>query len=149
MVIARLLEMDSREYPAGRTTKNLVGGTSPIQAQNFSMGYVVLQPHGGQVPWHCHQQEEVYLVLEGEGEMCIGEELSRVRGGEAVYIPASTYHQLTNTGSTTMKMIYCYGPAGEVDHWRQELEGTLPRAGMDAPDLPEGSRPQHTTLRHD
>jgi hypothetical protein len=23
-------------------------------------------------------------------------------------------------------MLYCFGPAGEVAHWRQELEGTLP-----------------------
>ena len=30
-------------------------------------------------------------------------------------------------------MIYCYGPAGDVAHWRQELDGTLPRAGVEAP----------------
>jgi hypothetical protein len=30
-------------------------------------------------------------------------------------------------------MIYCYGPAGDVAHWRQELEGTLPRAGVEVP----------------
>ena len=29
-----------------------------------------------------------------------------------------------------LRMIYCYGPAGEVAHWRQELAGRLPRAGQ-------------------
>jgi len=29
-----------------------------------------------------------------------------------------------------------------VAHWRQELEGTLPRAGVDAPTLPTGAQPQ-------
>jgi hypothetical protein len=29
-----------------------------------------------------------------------------------------------------------------VAHWRQELSGTLPRAGVEAPPLPEGARPQ-------
>jgi hypothetical protein len=29
-----------------------------------------------------------------------------------------------------------------VAHWRQELDGTLPRAGADAPPLPAGARPQ-------
>ena len=27
-------------------------------------------------------------------------------------------------------MIYVYGPAGDVAHWRQELAGTLPVAGV-------------------
>ena len=38
-------------------------------------------------------------------------------------------------------MIYCYGPAGDVAHWRQELDGTLPKAGEEAPPLPEGAWP--------
>jgi hypothetical protein len=41
-------------------------------------------------------------------------------------------------------MIYCYGPAGDVAHWRQELSGTLPKAGVEAPPLPEGAQPQCT-----
>ena len=40
-------------------------------------------------------------------------------------------------------MVYVYAPAGDVAHWRQELDGTLPRAGVDAPPLPAGARPQH------
>jgi hypothetical protein len=55
------------------------------------------------------------------------------------------FHQLTNTGSTLLIMVYCYGPAGDVAHWRQELEGTLPKAGVEAPPLPAGARPQCTT----
>ena len=35
--------------------------------------------------------------------------------------------------------MYCYGPAGDVAHWRQELDGTLPRAGVEAPPLPAGA----------
>jgi hypothetical protein len=40
-------------------------------------------------------------------------------------------------------LIYCYGPAGDVAHWKQELEGTLPRAGIEAPPLPAGASPQY------
>ena len=47
-------------------------------------------------------------------------------------------------GPTPLRMIYCYGPAGDVAHWRQELEGTLPRAGIESPPLPEGAQPQCT-----
>jgi oxalate decarboxylase/phosphoglucose isomerase-like protein (cupin superfamily) len=57
-------------------------------------------------------------------------------------VPPRTFHQLTNTGAEPLVMLYCYAPAGEVAHWRQELDGTLPRAGEEAPPLPEGARPQ-------
>lgn len=144
MIIARLAELVGRTYPARRRTQNLVGGASPIQAVNFCLGYVTLEPDGGQVPWHNHEQEEIYFVLEGTGEICLGTERQTIHGGEAVSIPSGEYHQLTNTGSTPLRMIYCYGPAGDVAHWRQELTGTLPRAGIDAPALPAGARPQCT-----
>jgi len=108
------------------------------------MGYVTLEPKGGQVPWHNQEQEEVYFVLDGTGEMCLGAERCILRAGQAVFIPPGVYHQLTNVGDGPLHMIYCYGPAGDVAHWRQELEGTLPRAGIEAPPLPEGACPQCT-----
>ena len=142
MVIADLSQIEGRCYPARRRTQNLVGGLSPIQATNFSMGYVTLEPNGGQVPWHNHEQEEIYFIAEGTGEMCVGEERLTLSAGQAVYIPSGVFHQLTNTGEVPLRMIYSYGPAGDVAHWRQELDGSLPRAGIDAPSLPEGAIPQ-------
>lgn len=142
MTIADLAEIPGRTYPARRRTQNLVGGASPIQATNFSLGYVVLEPNGGQVPWHNQDQEEIYFIIEGAGEMCLGSEKTTVRGGQAVYIPSRVFHQLTNIGATPMRMLYCYSPAGDVAHWRQELEGTLPQAGIEAPPLPAGANSQ-------
>jgi mannose-6-phosphate isomerase-like protein (cupin superfamily) len=108
------------------------------------MGFVTLDPDGGQVPWHNQEQEEIYFIMEGTGEMCLGTERQTLSSGQMVYIPSGVYHQLTNTGRAPLKMIYCYGPAGDVAHWRHELKGTLPRAGIDAPPLPEGAHPQCT-----
>ena len=144
MIIADLKEIPGRSYPARRRTQNLVGGASPIQCENFCIGKVTLEPRGGQVPWHNQQQEEIYFIVEGTGEMCLGEERRAISAGQAVYIPPGVFHQLTNTGDIPMQMIYCYGPAGDVAHWKQELSGTLPRAGLEAPPLPEGAWPQCT-----
>jgi mannose-6-phosphate isomerase-like protein (cupin superfamily) len=145
MIIADLTTITGRTYPARRKTQNLVGGASPVQASNFSMGFVTLEPENGQVPWHNQEQEEVYFIVEGSGEMCLGNERAPIKSGQVVYIPSKVFHQLTNTGTTPMTMIYCYGPAGDVLHWRQELEGTLPRAGVEAPPLPAGAAPQCTS----
>jgi mannose-6-phosphate isomerase-like protein (cupin superfamily) len=144
MIVADLAKIEGRCYPARRRTQNLVGGASPIQTTHFSIGNVLLEPRGGQVPWHNQDQEEIYFVIEGTGEMCLGEERQEVTGGQAVYIPPGVFHQLTNIGETPLRLIYCYGPAGDVAHWKQELNGTLPVAGVDVPPLPPGAWPQCT-----
>jgi mannose-6-phosphate isomerase-like protein (cupin superfamily) len=142
MIISDLACIEGRRYPAGRHTQNLAGGSAPIQPKNFAIGNVVLDPHGGQVPWHNQEQEVVYFVVEGTGEMCLGDERCTVRAGQMIYIPPGVFHQLTNIGEMPLRMIYCYGPAGDVAHWRQELSGTLPVAGLDVPALPPGAVPQ-------
>ncbi len=139
MIIADLNKIEGRTYPARRRTQNLVGGASPVQATNFSMGFVTLDPNGGQVPWHNQQQEEVYFIVEGTGEMCLGDERQTLTSGQAVCIPSGVFHQLSNAGDTPLTFIYCYGPAGDVDHWKQELAGTLPKAGQEVPPLPDGT----------
>lgn len=140
MTISDLEHIPGRTYPARRRTQNLVGGPAPIQAKTFSMGYVSLDPRGGQVPWHNQEQEEVYFIVEGTGEMCLGDEVRELRAGQAVYIPPGVFHQLSNKGDEVLRMIYVYGPAGDVAHWKQELSGSLPRAGIDVPPLPDGAQ---------
>ena len=146
MIIGDLQEIKGRTYPARRLTQNLVGGASPVQCNNFSMGYVTLEANGGQVPWHNQESEEIYFVVSGHGEMCLGEERREMRAGQIVQIPPGVFHQMTNMGDEPLHFIYCYGPAGDVAHWRQELSGTLPKAGVDVPALPDGAQPQCTDM---
>jgi mannose-6-phosphate isomerase-like protein (cupin superfamily) len=142
MIAIDLNTVAGRRFPAGRVTRHIVGGLSPLQCAHFALGMVTLDPDGGQVPWHNQEQDEVYVVLEGAGEMCLGGERTVMTAGQAVLIPPGVFHQITNVGPTPLRLIYCYGPAGDVAHWRQELDGTLPRAGAGAPHLPPGARPQ-------
>jgi len=146
MIIADLAKIPGRTFPARRMGRGLAGqGGQVIPAQGFSMGYSVLEPRGGQVPWHNQTQEEIYYIVQGEGEICVGTERSPIKAGQAVYMPPTQFHQLTNTGDEPMHMIYVYCPGGDVAHWRQELDGTLPRAGVGPiPPLPAGAQPQCT-----
>jgi mannose-6-phosphate isomerase-like protein (cupin superfamily) len=145
MIISDINTQPGRHFPARRWGRNVVGGPSPIQAKNFQVGYIVLEPNGGQVPWHNQEQEEVYFILEGEAEFCLGEERQILKAGQAAYVPTRVYHQLSNNlKDKTTTFMYIYGPAGEVAHWHQELDGTLPKAGIDVPALPKGAYPQCT-----
>jgi mannose-6-phosphate isomerase-like protein (cupin superfamily) len=125
MIIADIAKIAGRTYPARRWTRGMVGQAGQaIPAKGFAMGYVVLEPKGGQVPWHNQEQEEVYMVLEGRGEICVGAERQEISAGQAVFLPPTVFHQLTNTGDEPLHMMYIYCPGGDVAHWRQELDGT-------------------------
>ncbi len=148
MIIADLAKIPGGTFPAQRWGRGLVGqATQPIQAKGFSMGFSVLAPKGGQVPWHNQEQEEVYFIVQGEGQICVDNECSPIKAGQAVYMPPGKFHQLTNTGDEPMHMIYVYCPGGDVAHWREELAGTLPVAGTgNIPPLPPGAEPQWTLV---
>jgi mannose-6-phosphate isomerase-like protein (cupin superfamily) len=147
MTIADLATLTGNTFPARRMGRGLVGqGPQPIQAKGFTMGYSILEPRGGQVPWHNQTQEEVYFIYQGKGEICVGEERRDIVAGQAVYLPPGVFHQLTNTGDEPMHMMYVYCPGGDVAHWRQELDGTLPQAGVgEIPPLPAGAQGQWTS----
>src|SRR5262249_56931273 len=121
MIVAGLSKIAGRIYPARRRTQNLVGGMSPIQARNFAMGNVTLEPNGGQVPWHNQEQEEIYFIVEGTGEMCLGEERMEVQAGQAVYIPPAVVHPLTHTRSPPTRLIYSSCPPRDPAHCRRRM----------------------------
>jgi mannose-6-phosphate isomerase-like protein (cupin superfamily) len=143
VIISDIHEIEGRLFPARRRTRPLAGDGTTIPTETFSVGYVTIEPDGGQVPWHNQDMEEIYVVIEGSGEMCLGEERQTVKAGQAIFIPPGTYHQLTNLGDEKLIMMYVCA-AGFVAHPQQEMDGTLPKAGVGVPSLPEGSHPQHT-----
>lgn len=150
MQIVDLNTTEGRRYPARRRTRNLVGGAAAIQARNFSMGFVVLDPQGGQVPWHNQEQEEVYFVIQGTGEMCLGDEKQTVTGGQAVFIPPGVFHQMTNVGDTpcrcsTATARRATSPTGSRN-WRGRSPKPAP-ARPRCPRAPAPSTPTHPTRR--
>lgn len=65
MIIEDITAVDGRTFPARRTTKNLVEGSSSVDTEHFNLGYVEPEPQGGQVSWHNHEQVELYFILAG------------------------------------------------------------------------------------
>jgi len=115
MTIGDIAKIPGRTFPARRWTRGLVGqGGQPIAAKGFAMGYVVLEPKGGQVPWHNQEQEEVYMVLEGEGEMELDGERVPVKPLTAIYLKPGCRHRALGK----LKILNIPVPAfDESDEW--------------------------------
>ena len=115
----RYADLVPKVFPANRETR-VVAGPGGLPSERFVMGYVTVQP-GGQVPEHQHPQEEVYFVLEGHGQVTVGQVIHEMEPLSAVYIPANATHHLTNTGPSLLRFVFAYAPGGEVSHWAEEL----------------------------
>jgi len=80
-----------------------------IGARNLGYNLTVLPPGKVQCPFHSHHgEEEMFLVLEGEGELRFGEERYPLRRHDVIACPpggAEVAHQIINTGTTTMRYL--------------------------------------------
>lgn len=84
------------EYFAGETagTSDLLSGTATIKPG--------LEIH----PPHRHAEEEFLMVIEGEGEWTVGEEVFPARAGDMLYAAAWDTHGIKNTGEIPLKFVF-------------------------------------------
>jgi mannose-6-phosphate isomerase-like protein (cupin superfamily) len=81
--------------------------------RNQTLAEARLPVGGATTPHHHVCAEEIYYILEGCGRMQIGQETAAVAPGDAIAIPPGLSHQITNTGSCTLKFLCCCAPGYE------------------------------------
>ena len=65
---------------------------------------------------HYHaRSEEIYLIIEGGGELEVDGERRAVGPGDAILIPPGSWHQLTATESGTTLLCCCVPPYSDDD----------------------------------
>jgi len=80
-----------------------------IGARNLGYNLTVLPPGKAQCPFHSHHgEEEMFLILEGEGELRFGDERYPIRRHDVIACPpggADVAHQIVNTGTEAMRYL--------------------------------------------
>ena len=80
---------------------------------NQSLAESRLPPGASTTPHYHPRAEEIYYILEGQGQMRIGREASSVGRGDAIAIPPGEIHQIMNTGRETLLFLCCCAPGYE------------------------------------
>lgn len=82
-----------------------------IQNTPMSLGFFRFNP--GQIgPSHLHEDEvEIYIVIKGEGEVVVGDEVVKMKTGTVVYVPPKIEHQTKNTGNTDLEFYGVFSPS--------------------------------------
>jgi uncharacterized cupin superfamily protein len=89
-----------------------------IGARKLGYNLTVVPPGKTQCPFHCHHgEEEMFLILEGEGELRFGNERYPIRKHDVIACPQGgpeVAHQIINTGTTTLRYL-ALSTLSEVD----------------------------------
>lgn len=86
----------------------------------YSLAHATVPAGKGSTP-HSLKTSEVYYILQGSGEMHIGDETQTVGPGDAVYIPPNAIQFIFNSGTEPLVFICIVDPA-----WRQADETVYP-----------------------
>ena len=80
-----------------------------IGARQLGYNLTILPPGKSQCPFHSHRaEEEMFLILEGEGELRFGNERYPLRKHDVIACPTGgpeVAHQIINTGTTEMRYL--------------------------------------------
>jgi mannose-6-phosphate isomerase-like protein (cupin superfamily) len=109
------VDVRSRELAKPFTTKD--GSTIRVLldaelggAANQSLAEAWLEP-GRATERHYHAvTEEIYVLLEGEGEMEVEGDRRRVEPGDAILIPAGAWHQIRADAGAPLRFLCCCAP---------------------------------------
>lgn len=80
-----------------------------IGAKKLGYNLTVLPPGKAQCPFHSHHaEEELFFILEGEGELRFGDKRYPLRAHDVIACPTGgpeVAHQIINTGAATMRYL--------------------------------------------
>jgi uncharacterized cupin superfamily protein len=80
-----------------------------LGAQKLGYNLTAVPPGKAAFPFHCHRvNEEMFFVLQGSGEVRIGEERHPIRTGDVIACPPGgpeSAHQIVNTGSEELRYL--------------------------------------------
>ena len=83
--------------------------SASVGARALGYNLTELPPGKAQCPFHSHRaEEEMFLILDGEGELRFGDQKYRIRKHDVIACPtggAEVAHQIINTGKTTMRYL--------------------------------------------
>ncbi|WP_034256692.1 cupin domain-containing protein [Adhaeribacter aquaticus] len=59
-----------------------------------------------------HERDEVYVIAAGSGQFILEGEITEVKAGDFLFVPAGAYHKFINFTADFSTWVLFYGPSG-------------------------------------
>ena len=100
-------------YKRDNITSALLVSRLTTKAKSLTVTIVEMEPEGIQQV-HSHEQEQMYYILEGSGEMTVVKETRDVLKGDCIFFHRNAPHGLKNTGKTILRYLSAASPSFTV-----------------------------------
>jgi quercetin dioxygenase-like cupin family protein len=102
--------IDKEELPYGTIAHKFEGYRYGDVNVSF---FLVDSPPGGGPVLHTHPYEEIFVTLEGEATVTVGDATIEVSAGQVVVAPAGVPHKFVNSGSGLLRQVDIH-PSGRI-----------------------------------
>jgi quercetin dioxygenase-like cupin family protein len=102
--------IDKEELPYGTIAHKFEGYRYGDVNVSF---FLVDSPPGGGPVLHTHPYEEIFVTLEGEATVTVGDATIEVSAGQVVVAPAGVPHKFVNSGSGPLRQVDIH-PSGRI-----------------------------------
>ncbi|MDZ7653819.1 MAG: cupin domain-containing protein [Burkholderiaceae bacterium] len=92
----------------GSRSAGVIGARQGLPGRKIGCGIDIVPPGKRACPYHFHYaQEEVFIVLEGQGTLRVAGEMLPIRAGDVISIPPGPEypHQIINTSDAPLKYL--------------------------------------------
>ncbi|MCP8305282.1 MAG: cupin domain-containing protein [archaeon] len=109
MIIKRVSDYEPFKAVDGSEIVEVIGMPT-TNTKEVSLASAKIKPRSKTVD-HYHDFTEIYMVIEGEGIMCINDEVKDVKEGDNILIPSRSWHCIENKGDRDLRIWCICAPA--------------------------------------
>jgi len=117
MSVQKRSEIKSIKGNEGTQIKQYFHPHNTLNGINYSLAQFTLEP-GKRSKLHKISSSEIYYILEGKGDIKIGEETYHIEKDDSVYVPPNSKQFIENSGLEDLKFLCIVEPAWKPDDER-------------------------------
>ncbi len=107
------LDQSPQNHRGGQVS-HLLLAPGQFGTENLSVTWVEGEP-GSEQAVHSHEgREQVYVIVQGQGAMRVGDEVEEVGPGTLIYVPPGTGHSIKNIGDERLVYVSSTSPPFEI-----------------------------------
>jgi mannose-6-phosphate isomerase-like protein (cupin superfamily) len=103
----------------------LDGSRNPSVWNEYLRADYAVWPVGKECDLHCHADAaEVFVFLDGQCEMTVGDEVETLGAGQTVYVGPGAWHKLKSVGERPLAMFLAVMPNHSPTHTFRDADGS-------------------------
>ena len=116
MIVKKIEEIDTFTGQEGTQIRQIFSPNETDNSIRYSIAHCTINPGQSSKP-HTMKTSEMYYIMQGNGNMHIGEEQKKVKQNDVIFVPPMSKQFLENNGDVDLVALCIVDPA-----WRQEDE---------------------------